>query len=428
MTVAAQHIAIVGFGTAGQAAAVLLSRDGHKVEIFEQSIELGPVGAGLLLQPVGLQVLWQMGLLDQALTFGSRIDRLYGESPSGRTVMDMRYARLDKRINGLGIQRGALFSMLGGALDSSVPVHCGRRVVAVSDDGKRIRDESGHSHGPFDLVIAADGSASCLRSSVGGPRMDRPYPWGALWCLVDQGDWPYPHELRQRYSKARKMIGLLPVGSRSDDATPRLSFFWSLPVAEFDRWTRSGIEPWLDEMDALWPQARQQMHAVNTCGMLSRASYRDAIPSRWYRNRLVLLGDSAHAMSPQLGQGVNMALLDAHAIRNSLRECETVDAALSHYAQSRRTHVSAYQFWSRWLTPIFQSDRDLLAGLRDLAFHPLGSLWGVRALMLRVLSGTQLGMFGKVQLSEAFLQAIVEQASTDRVDHDRLLDSSIDLH
>ena len=48
------HIAIVGYGTAGQAAALLLARDGHRVEVFERAPEPGPVGAGFLLQPTGL--------------------------------------------------------------------------------------------------------------------------------------------------------------------------------------------------------------------------------------------------------------------------------------------------------------------------------------------------------------------------------------
>ena len=49
-----RHIAIVGYGTAGQALALLLSRDGHAVEVFERAPQLGPVGAGFLLQPTGL--------------------------------------------------------------------------------------------------------------------------------------------------------------------------------------------------------------------------------------------------------------------------------------------------------------------------------------------------------------------------------------
>jgi 2-polyprenyl-6-methoxyphenol hydroxylase-like FAD-dependent oxidoreductase len=407
------HVAIIGFGTAGQAAAVLLTRDGHEVEIFEQAREPGPVGAGVLLQPVGLQVLWEMGLLAEVLAHGRRVNRLHGETTSGRTVMDMRYSELDGRMCGLGMQRGALFTILDEALGATAQLHCGQRIVEVSDDGRRIRDEAGHLHGPFDLVIAADGSASCLRACLGRARMDRPYPWGALWCLVEQGDWAHPDELRQRYVKARKMIGLLPVGTRPGDSTARLSFFWSLPTAEFDAWSARGLDPWLEEVEALWPQARQRMHAIVDGQLLSRASYRDAIPARWCRNRLVLLGDAAHAMSPQLGQGVNMALLDAQALRDALRTHSPVEIALEDFARSRRRHVSAYQFWSRWLTPLFQSRRDLVASIRDIGFHPMGRAWGIRALMLRVLSGTQLGLIGKITLPDAFLEDLAVDSGSD---------------
>lgn len=405
MALTSLQIAIVGFGTAGQAAAVLLSRDGHSVQVFEQTSKLGPVGAGFLLQPVGLQVLWEMGLLAKAAAYGRRVERLYGETRKGRVVMDMRYMHLDPVLSGLGMQRGALFSILAEALGSEVPIHCGRRIVAVSDDGRRICTADGKSEGPFDLILCADGSASLLRNGVGKRRIDKPYPWGALWCLLAQGDWAYPRELRQRYLKARKMIGFLPVGTRPDDATARLSFFWSLPASEFDSWRARGIEPWLDEIKALWPEARAQMGAIRDVDQLSRAGYRDVIPVDWYRDRVVLLGDAAHAMSPQLGQGVNMALLDALAIRDALRMHTRINEALSQYQQLRSRHVSAYHFWSRWLTPLFQSELDLVAALRDLAFHPMGRVWGLRSLMLRVLSGTQLGAFGKFRLSDEFMLA-----------------------
>ncbi len=400
------HVAVVGYGTAGQAAAILLARDGHHVEVFEQTARPGPVGAGILLQPVGLQVLWQMELLDTAVHFGQRIDRLCGESESGRVVMDMRYRQLHPHMAGLGMQRGALFSILADAVPASVALHSAHRITEISADGRRLGDAQGRRHGPFDLVLCADGAASNLRAFAGRPRLDRPYPWGALWCLVAQSDWPFPNELRQRYVRARRMIGLLPVGSRPGDPVPRLSFFWSLPTSGFEAWSKAGVGRWLEEIRALWPEAHASLAGVGSCDQLSRASYRDAIPRRWQRGRMALLGDAAHAMSPQLGQGVNMALLDALALRDALRSGASIEAALASYQATRRAHVSAYQFWSRWLTPLFQSERDLLAAMRDLAFHPLGRTWGARTLMLRVLSGTQHGMFGKVKLSEAFLLAL----------------------
>lgn len=404
------RIAIIGYGTAGQALAILLARDGHQVEVFERASQPGPVGAGFLLQPSGLQVLWRMGLLEQVRAHAAPVHRLFGDTPCGRAVMDMRYDGLDARLYGLGMQRGALFALLHAARGTSGTLHAGTTIVAVDSERGVLRDAQGRTHGAYDLVVAADGSASQLRTQVQPAALDRPYPWGALWCLLPAQDWPHADELRQRYVAARRMIGLLPVGTRPGDDTPRLSFFWSLPCAAFARWHSDGMQPWLQELHALWPQASARFVHLHDSAQLARASYRDTVMRHWSRGRLVLAGDAAHAMSPQLGQGVNMALLDALALRDALRDplCGHggVDAALQAYQQQRRAHVAMYQRWSRWLTPLFQSERDGWARARDVLMGPMARLPGGRGHMLRVLSGTQQGWFGRMALDEEFVQAM----------------------
>lgn len=405
------RIAVIGYGTAGQALAILLTRDGHDVEIFERVPTPGPVGAGFLLQPSGLQVLWQMGLLDRVRAHAAPVHRLYGDTPCGRAVMDMGYDGLDARLHGLGMQRGALFSLLDEARAGAGQLHAGTTIVQVDAGHGRLRDSDGRGHGPFDLVVAADGAASTLRGTVtGGTALDRVYPWGALWCLLPSEDWPHMQELRQRYVAARKMIGLLPVGTRPGDDTPRLSFFWSLPRSDFERWQADGMAPWLDELHALWPQATARFAHLREAGQLARAVYRDAVMARWHEGRLVLAGDAAHSMSPQLGQGVNMALLDALALRDALRSHGGNGAALQAYQAKRRAHVAVYQRWSRWLTPLFQSERDAWAKARDVLLGPMGRLPGGRGHMLRVLSGTQHGWFGSLKLDPAFIAALASAA------------------
>ena len=399
-------IAIVGYGTAGQALSILLSRDHHDVHVFERATTPGPVGAGFLLQPSGLDVLWQMELLPAVLRHGAAVRRLYGETPCGRAVMDMRYADLDPSLHGVGMQRGALFSLLADAWEHPGNLQADTAIVAVDAAQGRLRDARGHWHGPYDLVIAADGAASSLRAQVQGTVLDREYPWGALWCLLPRADWPHIDELRQRYVAARRMIGLLPVGTRPGNDAPQLSFFWSLPRDRFAQWERDGMARWLDEVAALWPQAHERLAGVTGPAQLARAGYRDAVLSRWHRERLVLVGDAAHAMSPQLGQGVNMALMDAMALRDALRTHADRDAALQAYQAQRRAHVAIYQYWSRWLTPLFQSERDGWARARDLLFQPMGRVPGGRGHMLRVLSGTQHGWLGRLPLSPDFAQAM----------------------
>ena len=330
---ARRHVAIVGYGTGGQAAALALARHGYHVEVFERVANPGPVGAGFLLQPTGLQALWRLGLLDQACALGAPVARLHGETSEGRAVMDMRYADLDPRLCGVGMQRGALFALLHEAigLEGDIQLHSGHAIAELDCGGGRLRDANGRWHGPFDVVVVADGSASSLRAAVTGMRIDAPYPWGALWCLLPEGDWVWPTELRQRYHRARQMAGMLPVGRMPGDAVRRLSFFWSLPVTQFDAWRDAGRDAWLGELQALWPRARERLGDDFPVECLARASYRDAIPKHWSHGRAVLLGDAAHAMSPQLGQGVNMALVDAIALAEALEQSDSLPAVFAVY-------------------------------------------------------------------------------------------------
>jgi len=99
-------------------------------------------------------------------------------------------------------------------------------------------------------------------------------------------------------------------------------------------------------------------------------------------------------------------LMDALALRDALRAESPLESAVARYEQERRAHVRVYQFWSRWLTPLFQSERDTVARLRDLAFLPLGRLPGGRGQMLRVLSGLQRGWIGRLRLPAAFLDRL----------------------
>ena len=133
-----KRIAIIGSGTAGAASALFLSRDGHKVTLLEKIDQPGAVGAGVMMQPSGMSVLRELGLEEEILKVGARVERLHATTPTGRMVLDLRYERLDKRLYGLGLHRGALFQALYGAvLGEEIAVEVGVEVECVeqSDSG-----------------------------------------------------------------------------------------------------------------------------------------------------------------------------------------------------------------------------------------------------------------------------------------------------
>lgn len=385
------RIAIVGYGAAGQAAALFLAAQGHALSVYEQAPVPGPVGAGFLLQPTGLGVLARLGLHERALAQGRRIERLHGVNRRGRRVMDMRYGDHAPGCFGLGLTRGALFGLLRDAYGDADRIHTGVCIEAVTADGTSLRDRDGRVHGPFDLIVVADGAHSRLREQLPAAQRRREtlYPWGAMWCLLPMRDWPHGGELRQRYAGAREMIGLLPVGKRVDHEGEWLTFFFSLPGEQVDAFDAEALRRLRQRVHELWPGAAVLLEGIDTPAQLHRARYRDVVLRHPVHGRLVFLGDAAHAMSPQLGQGVNMALLDAEALADALNECATLGDALNDYAKRRRSHLAVYQRASRWLTPLFQSQRDGLAWWRDLAFHPMSRLPFARGQTLKILTGTK---------------------------------------
>jgi 2-polyprenyl-6-methoxyphenol hydroxylase-like FAD-dependent oxidoreductase len=101
-----------------------------------------------------------------------------------------------------------------------------------------------------------------------------------------------------------------------------------------------------------------------------------------------------------------MALVDALALSAAITQAATLPDAFASYEATRRAHLAAYHRFSRWLTPLFQSDHDVLARVRDAAFLPMARLPFARGNMLRVLAGTQQGWWGRHRLDDGFMAAL----------------------
>ena len=106
------HFAIVGAGTAGIAAAILLAKQNIRVTLFERVSTLEPVGAGLLLQPSGLAVFEHLGVLDEALKYGAIVTSLEGQLTSGFKIVNSQYTQAHPNFYGVGIHRATLCHVL----------------------------------------------------------------------------------------------------------------------------------------------------------------------------------------------------------------------------------------------------------------------------------------------------------------------------
>jgi 2-polyprenyl-6-methoxyphenol hydroxylase-like FAD-dependent oxidoreductase len=391
------RIGVVGSGTAGATTALLLARDGHAVELFERVADPRPVGAGLLLQPLGQRILATIGLADDLAAASTPVRRIEGRAggPSGRTVLRFGYEDAGSPNVGLGVNRGALFGLLWRALaDAGVPVRTGFEVVAVrpGPEGMRLVGLGGDAAGPFDLVVAADGARSRIRRQLGLASKDVRYPYGALWTVVADPEHLVGDALVQRYRDTRTTLGFLPTG------TDEVSIFWSIRSREMDAAVSAGPAWLLPQALRLAPDLAPLLHRIVDRPLLG-APYRDVVvPDPTFvddRTGIVLIGDAAHAMSPQLGMGASIALADAWSLAQVLRDCQPsgLRSALRSYVEDRRAHVRWYSWLSRIMTPVFQSDLVPVGWARDLVFGPAANLALVRHQFASILLGEQTSPF-----------------------------------
>ena len=385
-------IAIAGAGVGGLAAASLLRGRGHNVTIFDQFETPQPVGSGLVIQPVGQDVLRRAGAADAAYAMGNQVTHMLGyEADHGRCVLDVWYDRGETGQHGLAIHRAALFDALFGAATQAGATMITQAEVASARDG-HLHLTDGRDFGPYDLIVDSTGAGSPL-----SPIKTRALPYGAIWSTVDwpETDLPF-HQLSQKYRRADRMIGALPIGLVPGQSGRKAAIFWSLPSDGYDDWRKSGLTAWRNEAKALWPAFAPFVEQITDPEQMTMARYTHGTLGRPFGDRIVHIGDAAHRASPQLGQGANMALLDAHALTEALEVAEG-QSALQLYARARRWHVSVYQVMSAVFTPQYQSDSRVLPWLRDRVLFPISNIPPVPRILTAIVCGTMLPPLGPLQ-------------------------------
>jgi len=393
-------IALAGCGIAGLAAALLLHRQGHAVTVYERFDAPQPLGSGLMIQPTGLAVLDRLGLASEVAVSSAPIVRIHGRNTLGETVLDARYADLATAgVCGMGIHRASLFGALhDAALAAGIAIRTRCEVVGsdLLDRGRRLLFAQAAPSPAHDLVIDALGVASPLARSGNGWL-----PFGALWATLDwPADGPFrPDWLEQRYDRASRMAGVLPTGPRRGTGRPELALFWSLRADALDGWREDGLRAWKANVLALWPECAGLLEQVDDPATLTFARYAHRTQRRPAVPRLIHIGDAWHSASPQLGQGANMALLDAWALAQALAGEGSLEARLDKAVALRRSHVRLYQWLTALFTPAYQSDSVWPALIRDVILAPLSRVPPgprVQANLVSGLAGSPLDALGLV--------------------------------
>ncbi len=345
----APRIAIIGGGIGGLAAALALERRGAEVVVAEQSAALSEIGAGLNLTPNAVKALRSLGVGDAIEAIGSGSEFLIMRSwKSGRVISRTRRGDFRETFGApnLTAHRADLLDVLAGALKTT-DIRLGARCTAVEarDRAAAARFADG-SEIEADIVVGADGIHSAVRKSLFGadaPRFTGCICWRGMApagavprdiAIADGALWMGPHGHVVHYPVRRgELVNI---------------------VAHFDSdaWTE---ESWTHECDlsevmttyAGWNSALLRLYPCSERWYKWALYDRDPL-EHWSKGRATLLGDSAHAMLPYLGQGAAMAIEDGCALAAAIaREPGDLDQALADYERLRVPRARAAVLGSR---------------------------------------------------------------------------------
>jgi 2-polyprenyl-6-methoxyphenol hydroxylase-like FAD-dependent oxidoreductase len=386
------RVAVIGYGIAGIAAAICLRRLGHAVSHFERGGRARPQGGGLLLSPGAVRTLRVLGAGEQVAALGAAVYGADHMDAAGRPYLSLDLTSHPGIADAgagtasvpdppLGVLRGALLDALTEVDGGAAKLQPLGAVHSVDARNGTINDDEGRRIGPFDLVVGADGADSSLREHLRpGIRRDHLYASAALVCEL-----PAPTERSsdrlELIFRGTSHIAVWPVGRRHPGSPEMLNIAVNVPRRELA--ARRDPADWRRHVVGLCPWLEPSLSAIRESRQLLEYTYRHTELRSLRRGRIVLLGDAAHPMSPQLGQGVDLALADSWALGEALRDDGPLEKALERFDHRRRTALSSRQRLSRWVTPAFQGESRALAICRDGALRIAARSALLRRAMIR---------------------------------------------
>jgi 2-polyprenyl-6-methoxyphenol hydroxylase-like FAD-dependent oxidoreductase len=334
---------VVGAGIGGLTASLVLSRVAARVTLVERAERPSEVGAALALQPNGMAVLDRLGLRPAVEAVSARIDRMDIRSVTGRRLLTAKMPDLGGGLDhAIAIRRTDLHRLLLEAVAgvASVDTRFGWAAVSADPSGA-VRIYSTAENGPgfgsmslqADVIVGADGVNSAVRST-GGFESRVSSGSSYVRTIVPGRANPWFEE----YWTPLGSFGQAPLDGD-------LVYFWAAAhvAGAAEAVSRRDLGAFRQVWRRVLPAAADLLERVSSFDDLLVNTVRQVDCRRWFSGRLVLLGDAAHAMAPNLGQGANTALVDGVVLADELAGAPSVMDALAGYDKRRRPRARRVQ-------------------------------------------------------------------------------------
>jgi len=375
------HVLIVGGGIGGLTLAVALRQKGHSVQVLERAGSVTPAGAGLALQPNAMSVLASLGLASAVISAGRQVTRAAILDRDGQLLgaeLDMTELSAPFGVPLLAIHRARLHAVLTDAAGEFAPT-LGALVTDVESSASHasLRCDDGRTF-EADLIVGADGLRSNVRRYVvsdGEPVYSGYTSWRGV---TSPGVAPRLERMSESWG-AGERFGMVDIGHDE--------IYWFAVANATPGGVDGAVHGELLERFARWHEPVREVLEATAPERIIRTDISDRNPvTCWHRDRVVLLGDAAHAMTPNLGQGACQAIEDAAVLAEELSASVSLQQSLQHYERRRVSRANSIVISARRLGWVSQLQHPAAVWLRDAvmrvtprsaAVRQVQSLWRV---------------------------------------------------
>jgi len=358
------QILVAGGGIGGLTLALAAVRLGLRVEVWERAPELREVGAGLLLTANAMWVLDRLGIEADVVEVGRPMQRWQILDRRGLAMQSFRSS--NARPISVSVARSSFHDVLRQALPEGI-LFLAREVAAIEvlpgNNRVCIRATNGTERAA-EVVIGADGGKSRVREILLGNSTARTCPyigWRALVDLVPNG-WN-DGRLTESWGEGCR-FGIAQVSATRSYwyATENVKPGWSIPVGKRRDYLLAKFRHWHQPVCAMIEATPEEHILLNSIAEHDR-------PPHWADGPVALLGDAAHLMTPNLGQGAALAMEDALTLAQCLSASGCTPAALQLYERRRKNRAAWVVWQSRQVGRMIQIQRPWLCAARDLALR-----------------------------------------------------------
>ena len=329
---------IIGGGIGGLTTAIALQQKGIEVEIFEAASEIKEVGAGITLAINAMQIYQRLGMTEKLLNVGNRLDGFQITDNKLKILSYVDISDLEQiyKVGNIAIHRAKLQKILVNELQDC-PIHLGKKL-------KRLDQKDGVVHLEFEdgtfhqttLLIGADGIHSAVRRSI-FPNSKERFAKQICWRGITSFDLgkAYHYIAREAWGLGRR-IGIVPIAPGKVYWYACLSYKDS--ANEIDNKNLSSL------FSDFHPLASDIINATKKENIISAELGDLEIIPEWHTGNVCLIGDAAHATTPNMGQGANQAIESAWV----LSECLNGENDIKKAIQQKTYEISSKMPSNLW--------------------------------------------------------------------------------